>query len=188
MIDCDSESSNRPKDISEWFYFVHKTLVKFAEYLGKEVKELSIDELILFFDTRDVMTLTSYISNIFPPTIPIQDEFYKNIQIFRSYKIDSSWVTGSNLTLTIQDAAAVYEYLKGKNPLFVYADPETEKEYKGVDNIVSDSSNEIHPYKKSLSYFRWKRIYLILQKGNYVPTDTYSYSNWRANWGRAGDK
>ena len=93
MINCNIEDHSIPNDISEWFYLVHKKLIEFAKYLEKEVKDLSTDELILFFDTRDVINLTHQLSDIFPPTIPVQDEFYKNVQILKGY--ESMGATGS---------------------------------------------------------------------------------------------
>ncbi len=188
MINCDLENRGSPNDISEWFYFVHAKLVKFAVYLEKETKDLSLDELILFFDTQDVLGFTSYMSNIFPPTIPVQDEFYRNVQILRNYKPNSYRWYGSHLALDIAPAAAVYKFLKNKNFMFVYAEPKMEKQYKDADNRIPGTSNDPYPYKKSLSYFRWRRIYLILKEGKYAPTNSYSYDNWYSDWCREGDK
>jgi len=190
MIDCNIENNQPPKDISEWFYFVHKQLVKFAEHLEKEIKDLSIDELILFLDTLEVIQLTSPMSNIFPLTVPIQDEFFKNIQILKNREpFISSWHSNLFLALSICDAVTVYKYLKDKNPLFVYADPEPEKKYRSPDNCkVLPFSKLLYPYKKSLLFFRWERIYLILKRNQYVPSNSYSYNNWYTDWNRAGDK
>jgi len=186
MINCDTQDHDVPNDISEWFYFVHKKLTTFAEYLGKKAEELSLDEMILFFDTKDVLDFTVPLSNIFPPTIPIQDEFYKNVQILRNYRPNNLYWYGSfSFNLSIKDAANVYKYLKEENSLFVYADPETEKKYKDSDNI--EPGNKPHPYKKSLSFFRWERIYSILTKGKHAPTNSYSYSGWCSDWRRARD-
>jgi len=194
MIDC--SIMNRPaQDVSDWFYRVHKELIKFADNLEKRTEELSIDETILFFDTRDVMKLTLDLKNIFPPTIPVQDEYYKNVQLFASNSVNSYWESGLGLAMNIHDATATYAYLRGQNSLFVYADPEAKKKYKHNDNlnvVGGAQQSGPYPYKKSLSYFRWERVYSILtaneKTGGRIPLRSHNYATWEYDWSRVKRK
>ena len=91
--------------------------------------------------------------------------------------------------MKIRDAASAYKYLKEKTLLFVYDDPDAEKKYKGKDNIVVEPPDPKYPYKKSLPFFRWERVYLILSASKYhVDTNSYSYPGWCSNWSRARNK